>query len=221
MSFSSLTSQTLLILVPNPSFSLRPLAPFLSLSYTHGGSLSLTHTHGGCRLPLSWPKPIFPTTIFHFLLKSMPWRHLTRDFRASHHHHCYYSMPTALIWCQTCLGLCFWVCISISGFGSLFVFGFVCQMSREHLTRSTSFAITIGNTNTGGYWSLSSFFVLIFFSLLVWFFVCLGLSQFTDWVFLCDIRIWWFFIWVWNGVWVWLFAELWVFFDLGFVSKWF
>ena len=145
MSFLSLTSQTLLILVPNPSFSLRPLAPFLSLSYTHGGSLSLTHTHGGCRLPLSWPKPIFPTTIFHFLLKSMPWRHLTRDFRASHHHHCYCSMPTALIWCQMCLGLRFWVCISISRFGSLFVCGFVCQMSRERLTRPMSFANTNGH----------------------------------------------------------------------------
>ena len=33
----------------------------------------------------------------------------------------------------------------------------------------------------------SKFFL---FSLLVWFFVCLGLGQFMDWVFLCDIRIW-------------------------------
>ena len=58
---------------------------------------------------------------------------------------------------------------------------------------------------------------IVFF--LVWFFVGLGLGQFTDWVFLCDIRILWFFIWVWNGVWVWLFANFWVFFYLAFVSK--
>ena len=65
------------------------------------------------------------------------------------------------------------------------------------------------------------FFFSLSLSLLVWFFVCLGFGQFTDWVFLCDIRIWWFLIWVWNGVWVWSFADLWVLFDLGFVSKWF
>ena len=51
-------------------------------------------------------------------------------------HHCYCSMPTSLIWCETCLGLRFWVWISIYGFGSLFVFGFVCQMSRKHLTKT-------------------------------------------------------------------------------------
>ena len=109
------------------------------------------------------------------------------DFRASHHHHCYCSMPTALIWCQTCLGLCFWVCISISGFGSLFVFGFVCQMSREHLTRPTSSATTIGDANTNGRWSLSSFSVLFFFffflfwfsSLFVWVLVNLWIDFLT------------------------------------------
>ena len=102
----------------------------------------------------------------------MPWRHLTMDFRASHHHHCYCSMPTALIWCQTCLGLCFWVCISISGFGSLFVFGFVCQMSREHLTRPTSSTTTIGDANIGGHKSISFFFFSLSLSLslsLFWF----------------------------------------------------
>ena len=140
----------------------------------------------------------------------MTWRHLTMDFRASHHHHCYCSMPTALIWCQTCLGLCFWVCISISGFGSLFVFRFMCQMSREHLTRPMSSATTIGDANTDGRRSLSSFSVLFFF-----FFSSFGLvlCLFGSWsihglIFLHDIRIWWFFIWVW----VWSFVDLWVFF---------
>jgi len=39
--------------------------------------------------------------------------------------------------------------------------------------------------------SLFYFFVFILFiSLLVWFFVGLGLGHFRDWIFLCDIRIW-------------------------------
>ena len=115
-------AQTLLISHPNPSpLSLSDLWLPFSLTHTHGGSLSLTYTHGDWRLLLLWPKPIFSTTIFYSFFKSMPWRHLARDFRASHHHYCYCSMPTSLIWCQMCLGLCFWVWISIYGFRSLFL----------------------------------------------------------------------------------------------------
>ena len=185
-------------------------------------SLSLTHTHGGWRLPLSWAKPIFSTTIFHFLLKSVLWRHLTRDFRASLHHHCYCSMPTALIWCQTCLGLCFWVCISISRFRSLFVFGFVCQMSRERLTRPTSSATTIGDANIDGHWSLSSFAVLFFFFFLFWFgflFVCVLVNLWIDFLtWYKDLVIFYLGL---KWVWVWSFVDLWIFFYLRFVSKWF
>ena len=100
-----------------------------------------------------------------------------RDFQASHHHHCYCSMPTALIWCQTCLGLHFWVCISISGFGSLFVFGFMCQMSREHLRRPTSSTTTIGDANIGGHQSLS-FSLSLSLSLSLSFGLVLGLFGF-------------------------------------------
>ena len=185
-------------------------------------SLSLTHTHGGWRLPLSWAKPIFSTTIFHFLLKSLLWRHLTRDFRASLHHHCYCSMPTALIWCQTCLGLCFCVCISISRFRSLFVFGFVCQMSRERLTRPTSSATTIGDANIDGHWSLSSFAVLFFFFFSFGLVFCL----FVSWsIYGLGFLIWYkdlviFYLGL-KWVWVWSFVDLWIFFYLRFVSKWF
>ena len=222
-------AQTLLISHPNPSpLSLSDLWLPFSLTHTHGGSLSLTYTHGDWRLLLLWPKPIFSTTIFYSFFKSMPWRHLARDFRASHHHYCYCSMPTSLIWCQMCLGLCFWVWISIYGFRSLFLglglclcLGLCVKRQGNVWQTPTNSATTIDDATTGGHWSLSSFFVLnFFFSLLVWFFVGLGLGQFTDWVFLCDIWIWLFFIWVWKGVWVWPFADLWVFFDLGFVSKW-
>ena len=163
---------------------------------------------------LSWPKPIFSSTIFHSLLKSVPWRHLARDFRASHHHHYHCSMPTALVWCQMCLGLRFWVWISISGFGSLFLslglclcLGLCVKRQGNIWKRPTSSATTIGDDLP-----LSLFIFFFFFSLLVWFFVGLGLGQFANWVFLCDIRIWRFFIWVWKGVWVWLFVDLWVFF---------
>ena len=151
----------------------------------------------------------------------MPWRHLARDFRASHLHHCYCSMPTALIWCQTCLGLRFGVWVSISGFGSLFVFGFVCQTSREHLTKIHK--LHHHHWQCHHWWpSISILFlcsIFFFFSfglVLCWFRSCsiYGLG------FLCDIRIWWFLIWVWKGVWVWSYADLWLFFDLGFVSKW-
>ena len=186
---------------------------------------------------LSWPKPIFSTTIFHSLLKSMSWRHLARDFRASHHHYCYCSMPTSLIWCQMCLGLCFWVWISIYGFRSLFLglglclcLGLCVKRQGNVWQTPTNSATTIDDATTGGHWSLSSFFVLVFFFPLSLSLSSssssssssfgLGLGQFTDWVFLCDIWIWLFFIWVWKGVWVWPFADLWVFFDLGFVSKW-
>ena len=113
------------------------------------------------------------THFFHYHLplssQTMRWRHLTRDFRDSHHHHCYCSLPIALIWCQTCLGLRFWVCIFIFGFGSLLVSGFVFQMSRERLTRPTSSATTIGDANIGGRWSLSFFSILNFFCFLFWF----------------------------------------------------
>ena len=152
----------------------------------------------------------------------MLWRHLTRDFRPSLHHHCYCSMPTALIWCQTCLGLCFWVCISISGFGSLFVFGFVCQMSREHLTRPTSSATTIDNANTNGRWSLSSFAVLFFFFFSFGLVFCL----FVSWsIYGLGFLIWYkdlviFYLGL-KWVWVWSFVDLWIFFYLRFVSKWF
>ena len=168
---------------------------------------------------LSWPKPIFSSTIFHSLFKSVQWRHLARDFRASHHHHYYCSMPIALIWCQMCLGLRFWVWISISGFGSLFLglslclcLGLCVKRQGNVWKRPTSFATTVGNATTGGHRSPSFSVLIFFFSFLVWFFVGLGLGQFANWVFLCDIRIWRFFIWVWTGVWVWLFADLWVFF---------
>ena len=230
-------AQTLLISHPNPSpLSLSDLWLPFSLTHTHGGSLSLTYTHGDWRLLLLWPKPIFSTTIFYSFFKSMPWRHLARDFRASHHHYCYCSMPTSLIWCQMCLGLCFWVWISIYGFRSLFLglglclcLGLCVKRQGNVWQTPTNSATTIDDATTGGHWSLSSFFVLVFF---FFFFLSLslsssssssfglGLGQFTDWVFLCDIWIWLFFIWVWKGVWVWPFADLWVFFDLGFVSKW-
>ena len=222
-------AQTLLISHPNPSpLSLSDLWLPFSLTHTHGGSLSLTYTHGDWRLPLLWPKPIFSTTIFYSLFKSMPWRHLARDFWASHHHYCYCSMPTSLIWCQMCLGLCFWVWISIYGFRSLFLGLGLCLCLGLCVKRQGNVWQTPTNSaTTGGHWSLSSFFVLVFFFPLSLSSSSsssssfgLGLGQFTDWVFLCDIWIWLFFIWVWKGVWVWSFADLGVFFDLGFVSKW-
>ena len=167
----SLTSPNLSPLRPKPFSSLLDLCLPLSLTHTHDGSLSLTYTHSGWRLPLSWSKPIFFTTIFHSLLKSVSWRHLARDFQASHHHHCYCSMPIALIWCQTCLGLYFWVWISISRFGSLFLglgpclcLGLCVKRQGNIWQKPTSFATTIGNATNGGRRSLSSFSVLIFFS---------------------------------------------------------
>ena len=103
------------------------------------------------------------TTIFknhHSFLKLVSWRHLARDFRFS-------------VW------------ISISGFESLFlglslyfwVWVFVCvwvcvsnvQRQGNVWQRSTSSATTIGDATNGGRWSLSSFFVLIFFFFLFWF----------------------------------------------------
>ena len=41
-------------------------------------------------------------------------------------------MPVALIWCQTCLGLRYWVWISISGFGSLFLGLGLCSCDPGH-----------------------------------------------------------------------------------------
>ena len=142
------------------------------------------------------------TTIFnnhHSFLKSVSWRHLARDFRFS-------------VW------------ISISGFESLFMGLGLCfylglcvkrLTSMEHLTKTHEFRHH--HRWCHQWWPLISNLFLcskffFFFSLLVWFFVGWGLGQFTDLVFLCDIRIWRFFIWVWTGVWVWLFADLWVFF---------
>ena len=187
-------AQTLLISHPNPSpLSLSDLWLPFSLTHTHGGSLSLTYTHGDWRLLLLWPKPIFSTTIFYSFFKSMPWRHLARDFRASHHHYCYCSMPTSLIWCQMCLGLCFWVWISIYGFRSLFLGLGLClclglcvkrSTSRERLTKIHEFCHH--HRWCHQWWpSISILFLcsfFFFFPLLVWFFVGLGLVQFTDWV---------------------------------------
>ena len=108
----------------------------------------------------------------------------------------------------TCLGLHFW-------FGSLFLglglfLGLdlclclgLCVKHQGNIWQKPMSAATTGGRR-------SPPFSILFFSppLLVWFFVCLGLGQFVDWVFLCDIRIWWFFIWVSKGVWVWSFTNL-------------
>ena len=190
-------AQTLLISHPNPSpLSLSDLWLPFSLTHTHGGSLSLTYTHGDWRLLLLWPKPIFSTTIFYSFFKSMPWRHLARDFRASHHHYCYCSMPTSLIWCQMCLGLCFWVWISIYGFRSLFLglglclcLGLCVKRQGNVWQTPTNSATTIDDATTGGHWSLSSFFVLVFF---FFFFSSLSLSLFF---------FFFFFFFFWFGSW--------------------
>ena len=96
------------------------------------------------------------------------------------------------------LDLYFWVWVSISWFESLFVFGFVCQTSRERLKKTHE--LCHHRRQRHHWWPSISLFLcsnfFFFFSFLVWFFVGLGLGQFANWVFLCDIRIWRFFIWV-------------------------
>ena len=175
---------------------------------------------------LSWPKPIFSSTIFHSLFKSVQWRHLARDFRASHHHHYYCSMPIALIWCQTCLGLRFWVWISISGFGSLFLglslclcLGLCVKRQGNVWKRPTSFATTVGNATTGGHRS-PSFSVLIFF-----FFFGLVLCWFGTWS-ICKLGflMWYkdlaiFYLGLNGGLGMVICRFVGIFY-LGFVSKW-
>ena len=168
-----MTSQTLFISVPNPSLSLS-----LSLSLSQTSSLLALSQPHPWRLPLSHPyprrlkTPSFMVEI-HFFQYHLPLSSQINAMETFDKGFSSFTSPPLLLFhanssdlVQNVLGLNFWVCISIFGFGSLFVFGFMCQMSKEYLTRPTSSATTIYDSNTGGHRSLSFFFW--FGSLFVW-----------------------------------------------------
>ena len=120
----------------------------------------------------------------------------------------------------TCLGLHFWVWISISGFGSifgfgsLFVFGFVCQTSREHLTKT--------HERCHHWWSsispfLYSFFFPPSFGLVLCLFGSWSICGLGFLMWYKDLMIFYLGFKGGLGMVIYKFVDI---FDLGFVSKW-
>ena len=110
------------------------------------------------------------------------------------------------------------VFIFVFGFGSLFVFGIVCQTSKECLVETHELR---------HHWFLrpfSSFFVILFYfffiSLLFWFFLVWVLVNLWIEFSYDDKDLVIFYLSLKGGVYVLSFADLWVFFDLEFVLKW-